>query len=79
MNTVLIKNIPESIMRKVDFQENEIYLTVCGKHYKDLYDGKKEERPSSAQEGAPKGLNKNRKNPLLKYIKKFKICQGVIL
>ena len=28
-----INNVPDNIMYKIDFEENEIYLKICGKIY----------------------------------------------
>lgn len=40
--TYHIQSINSNIMRKVDFGENELYLTICGKHYCNVYSEKKE-------------------------------------
>lgn len=48
MNKVIIDKIPETIMKSVDFEENSIYLTICGKVRYNVYNGEKKSATDAA-------------------------------
>ena len=83
MNKVVIEHIPDTIMKAVDFAEDEIYLTICGKVRYNVYEGEdyRDEKKSASDMAVSEApIRSMTRNELcLNYITDEQACQGGIL
>lgn len=70
-----INHINPDIMKRVDFEENSLYLTVCGKIRYNVYNGEKKST-TDATTSVVQNVEKHTKiKPRFNYIRNFFGCQ----
>ena len=60
MDNVAIDKVPDTIMKSVDFEENALYLTICGKVRYNVYEGEdyRDEKKSASDAATPEAQKK---------------------
>lgn len=83
MNNVIIDEVADTIMKSVDFEEDSLYLTICGQVRYNVYEGEdyRDEKKSASDAATPEAQDVEscaNTKPHFNYIKKMFGCQGVI-